>query len=765
VIRGANLFRKKVHTEEKTINVAPTPAPPGLAALDHYSTAYVHLIDELRWLNRLLAAQALCLRRVNFYDSVKDFRGFFIADEEIDALLAAGVFENNAAAEDERRIGLMRDLREQARHMREEIGRRVQRSLEQKILLPLAQLARCFRLSEFEQQALLICLAPQIDARYEKLYAYLQNDITQKSPSVDLILSLLCQSLEERLRHLPYLQASAALRRCHLIESSENAAGGSAARHSFQADSRIVNYILGDRAIDPRLSTYLRTLPPLSWEDVVAGEALRNRLQTLLQAILQTEIDDRPALFFYGRSGVGKKTIAQALCGLVGVTLAIVDLRPLLRAPETFAEKVRMILRESLLQPCALYFDNAERLEDIDGDDAALLLRLAQEIRALGWLNFLGSEKSAPAELVGALPIWAIEIPAPDFAAQKMLWKIHLDDVVEEGKWPDLDHLTARFDLTGGQIARAVLRARQSALVRDPETAEVTLDDLFSASRVQSQPKLSALARKIEPKFRWGDLVLPGDQTLQLRELAGQVNRRRIVMGEWGFANKLSLGQGLNSLFAGPSGTGKTMAAEVMANDLGLDLFKIDLSAVISKYIGETEKNLSRIFTEAEHSNAILFFDEADALFGKRSEVRDSHDRYANIEIAYLLQKMEEYEGITVLATNLRQNIDEAFTRRIRFIIEFPFPDEEYRLRIWQGVWPTETPLAPEVDLYFMARQFRLTGGSIRNIALTAAFLASGNGQIVDMKHLLMATKREFQKMGKVIREDEFGHYAPLVTH
>jgi SpoVK/Ycf46/Vps4 family AAA+-type ATPase len=759
------LFRKKVHTEEKAINVAPTPVPPGLAPTDHYSTAYAHLLDELRWLNRLLAAQALCLRRVNFYEGVKDFRGFFIADEEIDALLAAGVFENNAAAQDEHRIGLMRNLREQAQDMREEIARRAQRSLEKNILLPLAHLVRCFQLSGFELQALLICLAPQIDARYEKLYAYLQNDITQKSPSVDLILSLLCQSLEERLRRLPYIQASATLRRCHLIESLENDVGGSASRHSFRADSRIVNYLLGDREVDPRLSPYLRFLPPLSWEDVVAGEALRNRLQTLLQAILQTEGGDRPVLYFYGRSGVGKKTIAQALCGVAGVMLAIVDLRPLLRAPETLAEKVRMILRESLLQPCALYFDHVEKLEDANGGDATLFLRLAQEIRALGWLNFLGSEKPMPAELVGALPIWAIEIPAPDFAAQKMLWKIHLSDVIKEGKWPDLDHLTARFDLTGGQIARAVLRARQSALVSDPETAEVTLEDLFAASRVQSQPKLSALARKIEPKFLWGDLVLPDDQTLQLRELAGQVKRRRIVMGEWGFANKLSLGRGLNSLFAGPSGTGKTMAAEVMANDLGLDLYKIDLSAVISKYIGETEKNLSRVFTEAEHSNAILFFDEADALFGKRSEVRDSHDRYANIEIAYLLQKMEEYEGITILATNLRQNIDEAFTRRIRFIIDFPFPDEEYRLRIWQGVWPPQTPLESEVDLFFMARQFRLTGGSIRNIALTAAFLASGNGQIVGMKHLLLATKREFQKMGKVIREDEFGPYAPLVIH
>ncbi|NIV72278.1 MAG: AAA family ATPase, partial [Calditrichae bacterium] len=195
----------------------------------------------------------------------------------------------------------------------------------------------------------------------------------------------------------------------------------------------------------------------------------------------------------------------------------------------------------------------------------------------------------------------------------------------------------------------------------------------------------------------------------------------------------------------------------------GLDLYKIDISAVVSKYIGETEKNLNRIFDEAEHSNAILFFDEADALFGKRSEVKDAHDRYANIEIAYLLQRMEEYEGITILATNLRQNIDEAFTRRIRFIIEFPFPEKEYRERIWEGIWPKNTPVDADIDLDFMAQQFELTGGNIRNIALTSAFYAANNGRAVNMKHLILATKREFQKMGKLCEKADFGEHYQLL--
>jgi SpoVK/Ycf46/Vps4 family AAA+-type ATPase len=241
-----------------------------------------------------------------------------------------------------------------------------------------------------------------------------------------------------------------------------------------------------------------------------------------------------------------------------------------------------------------------------------------------------------------------------------------------------------------------------------------------------------------------------------------RVAYRHRVLGEWGFDLKLSLGKGVSSLFSGPSGTGKTMAAEIIANELGLDLYKIDLSGVVSKYIGETEKNLNRIFTAAESANAIIFFDEADALLGKRSEVRDSHDRYANVEISYLLQRMEQYEGMTILATNLRQNLDDAFVRRIAFTIHFPFPDEESRRRIWAGIWPESTPLAADVDLEFLARQFKLSGGNIKNIALAASFLAAADGSAVTMGNLFHATRREYQKMGRTLSGIElYGEVKP----
>jgi SpoVK/Ycf46/Vps4 family AAA+-type ATPase len=267
---------------------------------------------------------------------------------------------------------------------------------------------------------------------------------------------------------------------------------------------------------------------------------------------------------------------------------------------------------------------------------------------------------------------------------------------------------------------------------------------------------LSALARKVQAKYSWNDIVLPSDRLEQLREICNQAKHRGLVYEEWGFEKKLSLGKGLTVLFAGPSGTGKTMAAEILSHELALDLYKIDLSMVVSKYIGETEKNLASIFNEAGSSNAILFFDEADALFGKRSEVRDAHDRYANIEVGFLLQKVEEYEGIVILATNLRKNIDDAFVRRMQCMVEFPFPSGEDRLRIWQGVWPLRTPRSPDLNLDFMAKQFEISGGHIRNIALAATFLAAEDRAPVCMKHVLAATRREYQKIGKVVMEGEF---------
>jgi SpoVK/Ycf46/Vps4 family AAA+-type ATPase len=354
----------------------------------------------------------------------------------------------------------------------------------------------------------------------------------------------------------------------------------------------------------------------------------------------------------------------------------------------------------------------------------------------------------------------ACHIPA--CAERRTLWRAALRRARMRVPAEQVDALASRFRLTPGQIGSVVAAAVGRAAWRvasspgsPPAAARVGAADLFACARAQSGHDLAALATRLEAAHGWEDIVLAPDAVAQLRELCQRVALRERVLGDWGFGARLSRGKGTNALFTGPPGTGKTMAAEIVARELGLDLYRVDLAGVVSKYIGETEKNLDRIFTAAQHSDAIIFFDEADALFGKRSEVHDSHDRYANIEISYLLQKMEQYEGITILATNLRGNLDEAFARRLAFTVHFPFPDEASRRRIWAVVWPREVPLAENVDFDRLARQFKLSGGSIRNIAVAAAFLAAEGGGRVTMEHLLRATQREYQKLGKQLAPED----------
>ena len=427
--------------------------------------------------------------------------------------------------------------------------------------------------------------------------------------------------------------------------------------------------------------------------------------------------------------------------------------------------------REAALQHAALLLQDLHRLKP--EESAQLLWRL--ETRPLAPLIFLGSDGGF------AWPGLSITLPAPEFEARRSLWAHRLstlDPLLAESA---ADGLAAKFQLGASQIADAVQAAEGNALWRSPNEPAVTLDDLYAAARAQSTPILSSLARKIVPRFNWDAIVLPPDQIQQLREMCSHVEHHHTVYSRWGLERRLGLGQGMMALFAGPSGTGKTMAADILAGALGLDLYRIDLSGVVSKYIGETEKNLQHIFNEAETSNAILFFDEADALFGKRSEVKDAHDRYANIETAYLLQKMEDYAGVVILATNLKMNLDEAFMRRMHFVVDFPMPEVDDRRRIWAAALPAELPLDPDVDLDFLARKFRLAGGHIRNIVVAAAFLAAGDragghsaagngaiaagngatkeGRSVGMSHFIQATRREFQKIGRMVTPGDFEDY------
>jgi hypothetical protein len=341
-----------------------------------------------------------------------------------------------------------------------------------------------------------------------------------------------------------------------------------------------------------------------------------------------------------------------------------------------------------------------------------------------------------------------------------------LDDEARLASWaaaleagdggPDLWRSVGAYRLTPEQVEMAARAARQLAATTDIELAP---SDLQAGARSQNAAGLEHLARRIAPRADWPDLVVPKVIEGQLRALAGRVRQRGRVLDDWRLASAACRGRGVTVLFTGDSGTGKTMSAEVVAHSLGLDLYVIDLSTVVDKYIGETEKNLDRIFAEADRVNGVLLFDEADAIFGKRSEVKDARDRYANVEVAYLLQRMEQFEGVAILTTNLRANVDEAFLRRIDVLVEFSVPDPDSRVRLWTKQLRPQLPVTEDIDIAFLANAFELSGGNIRNVVLAAAFEAAEAGQAVSMAHLIRATSAEYRKLGRLTVEAEFGPY------
>jgi AAA+ superfamily predicted ATPase len=630
-------------------------------------------------------------------------------------------------------------------------------------------LVDAFSLTPFDLDLMLIALAPELDLRYERLYAYLQDDVTRRRPSVDLALNLLCTSAEARLARRAHFATSAPLIRHGLLHllPDPNQAQPPLLAHFLKLDEQIVRLLIGPEGLDPRLASFCHwVVPSASLDELPVIGEVKQALPALVNEARET--GSPMWLYFRGPRGAGKRRAAEALAGEVGIPLLVVDLELALAANGDFRQSVRLLAREARFQSALLYLDGLDALRGGERSVSyQLLLETLAEERGIAILA--GAQPWLPTG-VGPAGVLTVPFPIPDLDGRTACWQAHLSAAGIELERGDLDALAGRFRLTPGQIADAVATARSQARWRAagriheelPWLSDQlpTVGELFAAARAESGHDLAALAHKIEPVHTWGDLILPDDAQSQLLEICQQVAERHRVLDEWGFGRKQSLGRGVNALFAGPSGTGKTTAAEIIASRLGLDMYKIDLSGVVSKYIGETEKNLERIFSAAENANAILFFDEADALFGKRSEVRDSHDRYANIEIAYLLQRMEQYDGVAILATNLRQNIDEAFTRRLQFIVEFPFPDEEQRQGIWRLLFPGDAPCEEGIDYGFLAQQLRITGGNIKNIVMRAAFLAASAGGPIGMQHLVQATRREYQKMGRLLSDADLGPYA-----
>ena len=724
-----------------------------------YSSSLEHLVAELQKVDLKLRLQIM-RRRQRIGQQIDDqFRGLYISEEEIDELLASQLA--NVADCDEINLSDS-NVAHYLSELDADIRERKRLSQENGIDLRLCYLAKQFDLSEFEIDVLLICLLPEIDLKYERLFAYLHDDVTRKRPSVDLVLQCLLDSLDQRLAQRESFVNPGALIFHRLIEMDSDAQSTAATliARTLKIDDRIARYLLGSDSIDNRLGRNAWLVDPaFNLNNLVLPEELEYQMQLFAE---RCRLGIADVLYFQGEQGGGKKTVIEALCKWASVPLVVADADWFASGEMSAELGRRLVFREARLQKAALCLIGFDQLLGDDRVIKSYLQMILDEVGRFPGTVFLTGESCwEPGSVFGERVFARIELQQPSHKQRMQLWNIYMNGHGPRASHDDVAKVAEIFKFSPGQIKDAVATARNMAIYN--VDSEISSHDLYASCRVMSNQKLNTLAHKVLPKYQWDDIVLPKDQKDQLREIADHVRYRHIVFSDWNFEQKVSLGKGLNVLFAGSSGTGKTMAAEIVANELGLDLYKIDLSTVISKYIGETEKNLDKIFSEAQNSNSILFFDEADAVFGKRSEIKDSHDRYANIEVAYLLQKMEEYDGIVVLATNLRKNLDEAFARRMHFSLEFPQPEERDRYQIWKRVFPPEAPVSKDMDFRFMAKQFKITGGNIKNIALGSAFFAARDGGSITIEHLVKATKREYQKIGRLCTEADFGSYFDLV--
>ena len=594
-------------------------------------------------------------------------------------------------------------------------------------------LAEQLGLSGFERDILLLCAAMELDTRIPSLCERAQDNPHQPYPTFALALALFHESQPA----WDALAASGPLRFWRLLEITQP--GGEPLTSSrLRADERIVNFIKGANLLDDRVAAFVTRIP------APTDESLPPSQTALVEHIVDLWPDTHSAIQLSGADAATAQLVAAHAARSLKRALFRLPAELLPNATGDIETLARLWQRESRLLPLALYLDAAT----LEGEAANAQAPLQRFVACCNDTILVATPASAAQLSRAGLHL---EVARPAAAEQRDLWRTLLQD-----KAADIPNaLSGQFDLDVATL-RGIAQSGLSATDDEAELGRV----LWEKCRQSVRPSLDNLAQRLDLKAKWSDLVLPRTERQQLQQIARQVGQRGRVYDDWGFRAKMNRGLGLSALFYGESGTGKTMAAEVIANHLRLDLYRIDLSAVVSKYIGETEKNLRRLFDEAERGGAVLFFDEADALFGKRSEVKDSHDRYANIEINYLLQRMESYGGLAILATNQKSALDPAFVRRLRFIVNFPFPAAPDRRRLWQKAFP---PAIPKSNLdYERLSRLNLTGGSIHSIALNAAFGAARRKSAqITMPIILQAARAEFAKLERPINDADFRWIEP----
>ena len=595
-------------------------------------------------------------------------------------------------------------------------------------------LCETFRLSRFERNILLLCAGVELDGEFARRSADALGQRHPIAPTYSLALAALPDA------HWSALAPGSPLRRWRLVEIKP---GDSLTTSPLQIDERILHYVAGISYLDPRLESLLEPLAP-GGDLVPSYHGVAERIGELWS---NASVDlALPVVQLHGQDPEAKHLIVTTACKALGFTAYRFDSALLPASPAELDALSRLWAREAALIAGVLVID----CHDVDAGDAARRSAIKHFFETTSGA-LVAATRTREFDLRRSS--LALDVPPLTRGEQLAVWR----SLLNSGRRTvngECFALVSQFNLgaTAIQAAAREVLARPASL-GDRSTPDELATDLWAACCARARPALGNLAQRIEPRARWDDLVLPASKVEILHQVAMQVRHRYTVYDEWGFAAKSARGLGISALFWGHSGTGKTMAAEVLANELSLDLFRIDLSSVVSKYIGETEKNLRQIFDAAEAGGAILLFDEADALFGKRSEVKDSHDRYANFEVSYLLQRMEEYRGLAILTTNVKTALDPAFQRRIRFIVQFPFPDAAHRAEIWRRSFPSGAPIE-DLDVIKLAR-LNIAGGHIRNIALNAAFRAADERASVQMRHLLSAARSEYAKMEKPLTDAE----------
>jgi hypothetical protein len=600
----------------------------------------------------------------------------------------------------------------------------------------LVDLGRRLGLSAFEREALLLCAAIELDPQVGALCADAQGDPRLAHPTFALILSLFADPAWD------VLSPQRGLRYWRLIEVAQ-APGQPLITSPLRADERIVSYLKGLNVLDDRLAPLLEPVEVAQAEPPPSQQAVVDLTVRRLGAAAGPR---RPLVQLLGQDAPSRQLVAAWAADRLGRQLYRLPVELLPDQTVELEALARLWHRESILLPLALFVE----LRDAEAapDRTPLLARFLA--RSDG-VVLISARELWPDP---GLPGFAVDVERPTRAEQRELWAATLGQAA--GPLPA--SLADQFDLDPASI-----REVGEASLAEPGAGDPGLGRrLWDACLARTRPRMDVLAKLVVPKAGWDDLVLPATETGLLHQIADQMGQRSTVYETWGFGARMNRGLGVSALFAGPSGTGKTMAAEVIADELRLSLYQVDLSGVVSKYIGETERNLRRLFDAAERGGACIVFNEADALFGKRSEVRDSHDRYANIEVNYLLQRMEDFAGLAILTTNMRSALDAAFLRRLRFVVTFPFPAEAERRRIWERVFPPATPVE-DLDLDQLAK-LSATGSTIHNIALIAAFLAAHQGSRVTMDLLRQAARTEFRKEELPVSELELALARPTAV-